>query len=68
MVFSEKENGVVVKTEENQNRVNIPYNFFNPLDPNNVEAPTIEMLINDFMTARKRDVQQTDRYGYIIGF
>ena len=29
---------------------------------------TIEMLINDYMTARTRDVQQTDRYGYIIGF
>lgn len=29
---------------------------------------TIEMLINDFMTARIKDVQQTDRYGYIIGF
>ena len=29
---------------------------------------TMEILINDFFTGRKRDVQQTDRYGYIIGF
>ena len=55
--------------------------YLYPNPPNVVEDPemgeegiqirlrgTIEMLINDFMTARKRDVQQTDRYGYIIGF
>lgn len=47
---------------------NIPFHGFTPLDPNNSTSPTIEMIINDFMTARKRDVQQTDRYGYIIGF
>ena len=49
-------------------RKGIPFHAFTPMNPNNSEAPTIEMIINDFMTARRRDVQQTDRYGYIIGF
>ena len=48
--------------------VNIPIHCQNPLDPNLQNSDTAEMLINDYMTARKRDVQQTDRYGYIIGF
>lgn len=54
--------------------INIPFNCVNPIDPNNSGSSsytgneTAELLINDFMTARKRDVQQTDRYGYIIGF
>lgn len=53
------------------NLFNIPFNCRNPMEPNSGTYSsdcTIEMLINDFMTGRKRDVQQTDRYGYIIGF
>lgn len=46
----------------------VPFNCVNPLDPNDTDNPTAEMLINDFMTGRQRDIQQTDRYGYIIGF
>lgn len=49
-------------------KINIPFNCSDVLDPNNTENPTAEILINDFMSGRKRDVQQTDRYGYIIGF
>lgn len=49
-------------------KINIPFNCYDVLDPNNTDNPTAEMLINDFMSGRKRDVQQTDRYGYIIGF
>lgn len=57
--------------------VHIPFNCEDPLNPDPVDEntgnpdnnnSTIELLINDFMTARKRVVQQTDRYGYIIGF
>jgi hypothetical protein len=50
------------------NIVNIPIHCQNPLTPNESGNETAEMLINDFMTARRKDVQQTDRYGYIIGF
>ena len=46
------------------NIVNIPFACKDPLNPED----TIEVLINDFMTGRVKDVQQTDRYGYIIGF
>lgn len=59
-------------------QVIIPFNCDNVLDPNPEDPdPTsvninfrgsAEMLINDVMTARTKDVQQTDRYGYIIGF
>lgn len=52
-------------------KANIPFNCNNPLEPNPLNPngdETVEMLVNDFMTGRKRDVQQTDRYGYIIGF
>ena len=65
-------------TSEGKRQVYLPFNCDNPLDPNpESETPdstdvdlrgSIEMLINDFMTARVKDVQQTDRYGYIIGF
>jgi hypothetical protein len=47
---------------------NIPFNCESPLDPNQSTNGSIELLINDYMTARHRVVQQTDRYGYIIGF
>lgn len=58
----------ITKSDNYSDHKNIPFHGFLPMDPNNTNTPTIEMLINDFMTARKRDVQQTDRYGYIIGF
>lgn len=59
-------------------QIYIPFNCDGVLDPNpedpdpesgyvNIRG-SMEMLINDFMTARTKDVQQTDRYGYIIGF
>lgn len=53
-------------------KIYLPFNCADPMDPNQTSGTgvrgSIEMLINDFMTARRRDVQQTDRYGYIIGF
>lgn len=57
-----------VETPHISGKFNLPINCMRPLNPNDSEHPTAEMLINDYMTARKRDVQQTDRYGYIIGF
>jgi hypothetical protein len=61
---------IITRSPDSSTRKNIPFHVFTPLDPDDqqTQKPTIEMIINDFMTARKRDVQQTDRYGYIIGF
>lgn len=44
----------------------IPYGF--DAAPSTGSSQYAEMLINDYMTARIRTVQQTDRYGYIVGF
>ena len=44
----------------------VPYGF--DAAPSSGSSQYAEMLINDFMTARIRSVQQTDRYGYIVGF
>lgn len=47
-----------------EGKKNLPFNCESPIDG----AQSIEMIINDCLTARTRVVQQTDRYGYIIGF
>ena len=75
---NDTENSPVWDSDNNKRQIYIPFNCDSVLNPNPVdENPsetyvhlrgTAEMLINDVMTARTKDVQQTDRYGYIIGF
>lgn len=68
IVWSNPDTGEEINRVEEEGIINIPYNALNPLLSPSITQDSAELLINDHFIARKKDVMQTDRYGYIIGF